>query len=120
MKQLIFTKNHRTLMDKHQTIFSQFATPLLGLLLAGCSSGYSPEDLADGDWKRNGDREYVTTWSMDGVPLIEVTLEYGGKQPNLPFDGPQPTYDWKTRNTDFYACTLRNPCPLYTSPSPRD
>lgn len=108
MKQLIFTKNHRTLMDKHQTIFSQFATPLLGLLLAGCSSGYSPEDLADGNWKRNGDREYVTTWNMDGVPLIEVTLEYGGKQPNLPFDGPKPTYDWKTRNTDFYACTLRN------------
>jgi hypothetical protein len=98
----------RIFMNNYRTPFPCLAILFLGLLLAGCSSGYSPDDLADGDWKRNGDREYVTTWSMDGVPLLEVTLQYHGKQPDLPFDGPQPSYDWKSRNTDFYACTLRN------------
>lgn len=95
-------------MNNYRTPFPCLAILFLGLLLAGCSSGYSPDDLAEGDWKRDGDREYVTTWSMDGVPLLEVTLQYHGKQPDLPFDGPQPSYDWKSRNTDFYACTLRN------------
>jgi len=109
MNKIISTRNQRKLMDKHQTIFFQITTLALCLLLTGCFSGESsPDDLADGDWKRKGDREYVTTWSVDGVPLLEVTLDYLGKQPDLPFDGPQPTYDWKTRNTDFYACTLRN------------
>ena len=97
-------------MKKQPIISTPLATLVLALALlsAGCPSGDSPDDLADGDWKRDGDREYVTTWSVDEVPLLEVTLEYHGKQPSLPFDGPKPTYDWKTRNTDFYACTLRN------------
>ncbi|MBT3470725.1 MAG: hypothetical protein HOK49_01035 [Opitutae bacterium] len=95
-------------MNTQRILFSYSPSFLLALLFVGCFSGSSTKDLADGDWNRKGDREYVTTWSVDGVPLLEVTLDYVGKQPSLPFDGPKPTFDWNSRNTDFYACTLRN------------
>jgi len=79
---------------------------LLQALLCGCSA--KRDDLADVSWTRTNDREYVATWSVDGIPTLEVELSYHGKEPKLPFDGPEPTYDWKSRDTDFYSCVIRN------------
>jgi hypothetical protein len=82
---------------------------LIGLVLTlvtACSS--KKDDLAQSDWDRQGEREYVATWSVQDIPVIEVTLTYHGKTPSLPFDGPEPSYDWKSRDTDFYSCVLRN------------
>ena len=82
------------------------AVLLLQALLCGCSE--KRDDLADVSLKQKNDREYVATWSVDGIPTLEVELSYHGKEPKLPFDGPEPTYDWKSRDTDFYSCVIRN------------
>lgn len=41
-------------------------------------------------------------------PSSMVTLIYHGKAPDLLFGGAEPSYDWKSCDTDFYSCTLRN------------
>lgn len=81
-------------------------TLLLTVVLAAC--GERTENLAEAEWVRSNEREYVTTWSAQGVPVLEVSLSYHGKEPNLPFNGPEPGHDWRSRDTDFYSCALRN------------
>ena len=78
------------------------------LLFSSCSKEDSFGDLAKDHTEWRGDREYVAIWSQEGIPLLEVRLEYHGKQPDLPFVGEQPSYDWTTRNTDFYSIMIRN------------
>lgn len=79
---------------------------VLASVLSGCSG--KEKDLAEVDWDRENEREYVATWSVEGTAVLEVTLAYHGKNPELPFAGPEPTYDWRSRDTDFYSCVLRN------------
>jgi hypothetical protein len=66
------------------------------------------EDLAEVEWDRKNEREYVATWRVEEVSLLEVTVTYHGKKPNLPFKGPKPSFDWQTRDADFYSCIIRN------------
>ena len=75
----------------------------------GCSLDNStPSNLAKADWIRSNEREFVTVWSVNDIPFVEVTLQYIGKNPTLPHDGVLPDYEWKKKNTDFYNCSLRN------------
>jgi hypothetical protein len=80
------------------------------MLLAGCSEGFI-EDLATDHTVWKDDREYLATWSLEEVPLLEVKVAYLGKTPDLPFEGVEPTYDWTVRNTDFYSISIRNQPP---------
>ena len=79
---------------------------LTAVLLASCDQG--SENLATPEWNRQNDREFVATWKVQEIPVLEVSLSYHGKEPELPFTGPEPGTDWKSRDTDFYSCTLTN------------
>jgi hypothetical protein len=50
----------------------------------------------------------ISRWSVDNSPLIEVEVEYIGKSPLLPTNSPLPSYDWKSKNTDFYNIKIKN------------
>lgn len=54
---------------------------------------------------RNGS---LSRWSVDNSPLIEVKVEYVGKSPALPTNSSLPSYDWKSKNTDFYNIKIKN------------
>ena len=77
------------------------------LLSPGCSEDLI-EDLATDRTVWEDDRQYLATWSLEEVPLLEVKVAYLGKKPDLPFEGVEPTYDWTERNTDFYSIAIRN------------
>jgi len=80
--------------------------PIL-MLSTGCSEDLI-EDLATDHTVWEDDRQYLATWSLEEVPLLEVKVAYLGKKPDLPFEGVEPTYDWTVRNTDFYSISIRN------------
>jgi hypothetical protein len=50
----------------------------------------------------------VSTWSISGVPLIEVDVTYLGKSPVPPLKGSIKSYDWMERDTDFYNIRVNN------------
>ena len=52
-------------------------------------------------------REYVGIWGLDQIDILEVTLVYHGKRPELPFENLS-SFDEKKHNADFYSCSLRN------------
>ena len=52
-------------------------------------------------------REYVGIWGLDQIDILEVTLDYHGKRPELPFENLS-SFDEKKHNADFYTCSLRN------------
>ena len=66
------------------------------------------ENLGSEQRSEKGEREYTSVWSCQDVPLIQVEVLYHGKQPDLPFNAPGPSYDWKVRDTDFYGLKLTN------------
>ena len=37
-----------------------------------------------------------------------MKVEYVGKSPKLPSTGPLPSYDWNSKNTDFYNIEIKN------------
>ena len=97
----------------YKSLFRTFRLTFLSFLLLqflnGCSLDNSVSaDLAQADWIRTNQREFITVWSVDDIPFIEVTLEYTGKEPDLLDSGILPDYDWKVKNTDFYNCSFRN------------
>ena len=53
-------------------------------------------------------RGFTGIYSINGIDLIEAKLEYLGKDPNLPFIGKGPTFNWKARSTDFYSSSMKN------------
>ena len=63
---------------------------------------------SDADVKWTSEREFTAVYSVEGVRAIEAKLEYLGKSPNLPFEGKGPSYDWRSRNTDFYTSSMKN------------
>lgn len=88
-------------------VLTRGVTAVLLYALLACCSG-KVDDLAGSEWNWKNDREYVATWSVQDVPVLEVGLSYHGKEPDLPFTGPEPPHDWRSRDTDFYSCVLRN------------
>lgn len=66
------------------------------------------DNLGHEQKNEKGEREYTSVWSCQNVPLVQVEVLYHGKQPDLPFNAPSPSYDWKVRDTDFYAIKLTN------------
>ncbi|MDA7630462.1 hypothetical protein N8701_02005 [bacterium] len=63
---------------------------------------------SDADVKWTSEREFTAIYSVNGVRAIEAKLKYVGKSPNLPFKGKGPSYDWRSRNTDFYTSSMKN------------
>ena len=97
----------------YKSLFRTFRLTFLSFLLLqflnSCSLDDSVSaDLAQADWMRTNQREFITVWSVNDIPFIEVTLEYTGKEPDLLDSGILPDYDWKVKNTDFYNCSFRN------------
>ena len=97
----------------YKSLFRTFRLTFLSFLLLqflnSCSLDNSVSvDLAQADWMRTNQREFITVWSVNDIPFIEVTLEYTGKEPDLLDSGILPDYDWKVKNTDFYNCSFRN------------
>ena len=68
------------------------------------SSGVTSD--ADVNW--TSEREFTAVYRVNGVRAIEAKLKYLGKSPNLPFEGKGPSYDWRSRNTDFYTSSMKN------------
>ena len=66
------------------------------------SDGLAPNEV----FQKNS-REYVGIWGLDQIDILEVTLDYHGKRPELPFDNLS-SFDEKKHNADFYTCSLRN------------
>lgn len=65
------------------------------------------ENLAPNDLVQKNSREYVGIWGLDQIDILEVTLVYHGKRPELPFENLS-SFDEQKHNADFYSCTLRN------------
>ena len=65
------------------------------------------ENLTPNELFQKNNREYVGIWGLDGIDILEATLVYHGKRPELPFDNIS-SFDEKKHNADFYSCTLRN------------
>jgi hypothetical protein len=63
---------------------------------------------SDADVKWTSEREFTAIYSVNGVRTIEAKLKYLGKSPDLPFQGKGPSYDWRSRNTDFYTSSMTN------------
>ena len=63
---------------------------------------------SDADVKWTSEREFTAIYSMNEVRTIEAKLKYLGKSPDLPFQGKGPSYDWRSRNTDFYTSSMTN------------
>ena len=63
---------------------------------------------SDADVKWTSEREFTAVYSVNGVRTIEAKLKYLGKSPDLPFQGKGPSYDWRSRNTDFYTSSMTN------------
>ena len=63
---------------------------------------------SDADVKWTSEREFTAIYSVNGVRTIEAKLKYLGKSPDLPFQGRGPSYDWRSRNTDFYTSSMTN------------
>ena len=63
---------------------------------------------SDADVKWTSEREFTAIYSVSGVRTIEAKLKYLGKSPDLPFQGKGPSYDWRSRNTDFYTSSMTN------------
>ncbi|MCH1420918.1 MAG: hypothetical protein L7W40_11495 [Akkermansiaceae bacterium] len=63
---------------------------------------------SDADVKWTSERDFTAIYSVNGVRAIEAKLKYLGKSPNLPFEGKGPSYDWRSRNTDFYTSSMKN------------
>ena len=66
------------------------------------SDGLAPNEV----FQKNS-REYVGIWGLDQIDILEVTLDYHGKRPELPFENLS-SFDEKKHNADFYTCSLRN------------
>jgi len=65
------------------------------------------ENLAPNEVFQKNSREYVGIWGLDQIDILEVTLVYHGKRPELPFENLS-SFDEKKHNADFYSCSLRN------------
>lgn len=65
------------------------------------------ENLAPNEVFQKNTREYVGIWGLDQIDILEVTLVYHGKRPELPFENLS-SFDEKKHNADFYSCSLRN------------
>ena len=63
---------------------------------------------SDADVKWTSEREFTAIYSVNEVRTIEAKLKYLGKSPDLPFQGKGPSYDWRSRNTDFYTSSMTN------------
>ena len=63
---------------------------------------------SDADVKWTSEREFTAIYSVNEVRTIEAKLKYLGKSPDLPFQGRGPSYDWRSRNTDFYTSSMTN------------
>lgn len=63
---------------------------------------------SDADVKWTSEREFTAIYSVNQVRTIEAKLKYLGKSPDLPFQGKGPSYDWRSRNTDFYTSSMTN------------
>lgn len=63
---------------------------------------------SDADVKWASEREFTAIYSVNEVRTIEAKLKYLGKSPDLPFQGKGPSYDWRSRNTDFYTSSMTN------------
>ena len=63
---------------------------------------------SDADVKWTSEREFTAIYSVNGVRTIEAKLKYLGKSPDRPFQGKGPSYDWRSRNTDFYTSSMTN------------
>lgn len=65
------------------------------------------EDLSPNELVQKNRRDYVGIWGLDQINILEVTVDYHGKRPELPFENLS-SFDDKKHNADFYSCTLRN------------
>tara|TARA_B100001057_G_scaffold199839_1_gene200551 strand:+ start:5407 stop:6036 length:630 start_codon:yes stop_codon:yes gene_type:complete len=65
------------------------------------------EDLSPNELVQKNKRDYVGIWGLDQINILEVTVDYQGKRPELPFENLS-SFDDKKHNADFYSCTLRN------------
>lgn len=63
---------------------------------------------SDAETKWTSEREFTAIYSVNEVRTIEAKLKYLGKSPDLPFQGKGPSYDWRSRNTDFYTSSMTN------------
>ena len=60
----------------------------------------SSEDLAPNEVFQKNSREYVGIWGLDQIDILEVTLDYHGKRPELPFENLS-SFDEKKHNADW-------------------
>ena len=87
---------------------------LLSVFFTSCSDPVQenekpePENLATEEITFSDKTKSVSRWGQDDVSLIEVKVEYVGKSPKLPSKGPLPSYDWNSKNTDFYNIEIKN------------
>lgn len=88
--------------------FSLIAGTLLiaGIILLFKLLSNGVKSDAETEW--TSEREFTAIYSVNGVKAIEAKLKYLGKSPDLPFQGKGPSYDWRSRNTDFYTSSMTN------------
>jgi hypothetical protein len=65
------------------------------------------ENLAPNELVQKNSRESVGIWGLDQIDILEATVIYHGKRPELPFENLS-SFNEKKHNADFYSCSLRN------------